>query len=149
MRILDVACGGKMMYFDKNDPRVVFGDIRRAEIKLSDRNFVVEPDVLLDFRALPFPDCTFQIVVFDPPHLLRAGPKSWQAAKYGKLSPAWAQDLKSGFNECWRVLAKNGTLIFKWNECQMSVRRILDLAPIEPLFGHKTKATTKWFVFIK
>ena len=26
--ILDVACGGKMFYFDKNDPRVLFCDKR-------------------------------------------------------------------------------------------------------------------------
>ena len=148
--ILDVACGGKMMWFDKSDPRVVFGDIRRAELTLVDgRKFVVSPDVQFDFRALPFPDNTFQMVVFDPPHLLRAGPRSWQAAKYGKLAPTWEDDLRQGFAECWRVLKVGGVLVFKWNEYQLPVSRVLKLAPAQPLFGHKTKATTKWFVFMK
>lgn len=29
--ILDACCGGKMFYFDKNDPRVLFQDIRKEE----------------------------------------------------------------------------------------------------------------------
>lgn len=32
--ILDVACGSKMFYFDKNDPRVHFNDIRTEEKEL-------------------------------------------------------------------------------------------------------------------
>ena len=28
MKILDPCCGGRMMYFDKEDQRVLFGDIR-------------------------------------------------------------------------------------------------------------------------
>ena len=34
--ILDVACGGKMFYFDKHDPRVLFADIRSLETTLCD-----------------------------------------------------------------------------------------------------------------
>lgn len=30
-KILDACCGGKMFYFDKNDPRVLFQDIRQIE----------------------------------------------------------------------------------------------------------------------
>lgn len=29
--ILDACCGGKMFYFDKNDPRVLFQDIREVK----------------------------------------------------------------------------------------------------------------------
>ncbi len=32
--ILDACCGGKMFYFDKNDPRVLFQDIREVETTL-------------------------------------------------------------------------------------------------------------------
>lgn len=35
---------------------------------------------VLDFRALPYPDESFYLVAFDPPHLVRAGRKSWRAA---------------------------------------------------------------------
>ncbi len=66
--ILDVACGGKMFYFDKHDPRVLFCDIRRIKTTLCDgREFEVNPDIQADFTDLPFEDDSFQVVVFDPP----------------------------------------------------------------------------------
>lgn len=34
--ILDVCCGGRMFYFDKNDPRVLFQDIREESMTLCD-----------------------------------------------------------------------------------------------------------------
>ena len=34
--ILDVCCGGKMFYFDKQDSRVLFQDIREFETTLCD-----------------------------------------------------------------------------------------------------------------
>ena len=34
--ILDACCGGKMFYFDKNDPRVLFQDIRVIDTTLCD-----------------------------------------------------------------------------------------------------------------
>jgi SAM-dependent methyltransferase len=87
----------------------------------------IEPDQVLDFRALPFPDGTFKLVAFDPPHLVRAGPKSWLAAKYGKLSADWRDDLRQGFAECFRVLATDGVLVFKWNETQVKLSEVLPL----------------------
>lgn len=69
--ILDACCGGKMFYFDKNDPRVLFMDCRWVETKLKDRNklrdFEVKPDVVGDFTQMEFADGTFRMVVFDPP----------------------------------------------------------------------------------
>ena len=71
--ILDACCGGKMFYFDKNDPRVLFQDIRCIETKLKDRGklrpFAVSPDVQADFTSMPYADNTFRMVVFDPPPL--------------------------------------------------------------------------------
>ena len=34
--ILDACCGGKMFYFNKNDDRVLFQDIRNFETVLCD-----------------------------------------------------------------------------------------------------------------
>ncbi|WP_260846596.1 class I SAM-dependent methyltransferase [Shewanella algae] len=149
-----------MMWFDKKNPEVVFGDIRQETITVTDRSHgklegkrtvQIEPDTLMDFRALPFDDCHFKLVSFDPPHLVRAGPKSWLAAKYGKLSDNWRDDLSKGFSECFRVLEPGGVLVFKWNETQVKVREVLDLAPIPPLFGHLSgrKGLTHWLVFMK
>lgn len=142
-----------MFYFDKHDDRVLYNDIRREEHILCDgRIFTVSPDTVVDFRALPYPDASFFLVVFDPPHLERCGPRSWQGKKYGKLTKAtWREDLNAGFKECWRVLKPCGTLIFKWNETQISVRQVLACIPQRPIFGHTTTANLKthWMTFFK
>ena len=68
--VLDPASGSRMMYFDKTDDRVLFGDIRTESHVLCDgRALNIEPDMEMDFRSLPFDDGTFRVVVFDPPHL--------------------------------------------------------------------------------
>lgn len=149
-----------MMWFDRQHPDVVFGDKRSETITVTDRShgnasgtrtLRIEPDTLIDFRALPYQDDSFKLVAFDPPHLERAGPRSWLAAKYGKLSDNWRDDLRMGFAECFRVLATDGVLVFKWNETQVKVRDVLALTPVQPLFGHPTgrKGLTHWLVFMK
>ena len=66
--ILDVCCGGKMFYFDKNDPRVLFQDIRMVETTLCDgRKFEVNPDIQADFTSMPYPDNHFRLVVLTLP----------------------------------------------------------------------------------
>lgn len=114
------------------------------------RTLRIEPDTLIDFRALPFPDGAFNLVSFDPPHLVRAGPRSWLAAKYGKLGQDWRDDLRAGFAECFRVLATDGVLVFKWNETHVRVSEVLALTPVQPLFGHISgrKGLTHWLVFM-
>lgn len=158
--ILDPCCGSRMMWHDRANPAVVFGDCRSETITVTDRShgnadgtrtLVIEPDVLLDFRDLPYPDESFKLVAFDPPHLCRAGPKSWLAAKYGKLGTDWQDDIRKGFEECLRVLEPGGTLVFKWNETQVKIGEVIKLAPQPPLFGHLSgrKGLTHWLVFMK
>jgi hypothetical protein len=149
-----------MMWFDRGHPDAVFGDRRRETLTVTDRShgradgtrtLTVDPDMLMDFRDLPFGDNTFRLVAFDPPHLVRAGPRSWLAAKYGKLGQDWRDDLRAGFAECFRVLHPDGTLVFKWNETQVKLREVLELTPYAPLFGNTSgkKAGTHWLVFMK
>jgi hypothetical protein len=150
--ILDPACGSRMFYFDKTNPAVLFGDIRAESHILCDgRTLHICPDEKMDFRALPFPDESFYLVVFDPPHLLRAGPKSWMAKKYGRLSPDYEADLRAGFAECFRVLKTHATLIFKWNETQIPVSQIIRLCDYPPVIGNKQpkQTGTHWLVFFK
>ncbi len=150
--ILDVCCGSKMFYFDKSDQRVLFGDIRDEDHILCDgRALEIKPDVLLDFRNLQFEDNTFNLVVFDPPHLVKAGSNSWLALKYGKLGQNWKEDIKQGFSECFRVLQVGGILIFKWNEIQVPTSEILKLTDNKPVFGHRSgkRSGTHWITFIK
>lgn len=159
-RVLDPCCGSRMMWLDRQNPDVVFGDIRSETIVVTDRShgnasgtrtLRIEPDTLMDFRCLPFSDNSFRLVAFDPPHLEHAGAKSWLSAKYGKLSENWRDDLRDGFAECFRVLDGDGVLIFKWNETQIKVSEVLALTPIRPLFGHLSgrKGLTHWLVFMK
>lgn len=151
-QVLDVCCGSRMFYFDKKDQRVLFGDQRKESHTLCDgRALEISPDVLLDFRNLQFNDNSFSVVVFDPPHLVKAGDKSWLALKYGKLGRNWQEDIKQGFSECFRVLKPNGVLIFKWNEIQIPVKEILALTDQKPVFGHKSgkRSDTHWMTFIK
>lgn len=148
------------MYFDRTHPDVLFGDQRSETVIVTDRShgridgvrtLRIEPDVMLDFRALPFADGAFKLVAFDPPHLVRAGKRSWLAAKYGKLGTDWRSDLRAGFAECFRVLDANGVLVFKWNETQVKLAEVLALTPNQPLFGNTSgrKAGTHWLVFMK
>ena len=156
--ILDPACGSRMFYFDRADPRVSFGDIRHEQHSLPDkssaggkRKLIIEPDQVMDFRDLPFPSDTFFLVVFDPPHLVNHGSKSWLALKYGRLQQHWRDDLRAGFAECFRVLRPGGTLVFKWNEHDIPLREILALTDEKPVIGNRNgkNAKSHWVVFLK
>ena len=159
-RVLDPCCGSRSMWFNKNHPDVIFGDFRSETVSVTDRShgkidgrrvLKIEPDMSVDFRAMPFESDSFHLVAFDPPHIVRAGPKSWMASKYGKLGMDWREDLRQGFAECFRVLAPNGVLVFKWNETQIKLSEIVPLSPWPPLFGQVSgrKGMTHWLVFMK
>lgn len=112
--VLDPCCCGRMMWFDRQDQRTLFGDIRSEQHALCDgRAFCITPDLNMDFRVTPFADESFRLVAFDPPHLRDAGRDSWLRAKYGILGDDWREDLRLGFAECFRVLKPEGVLIFK------------------------------------
>jgi len=154
--ILDPASSMRSFYFNKKDERVVFGDIREDETHLltNGQTIKIKPDQVMDFRNIPYPDKSFQCVVFDPPHMLRLSEKSWMRKKYGVLdSQTWRQDLTQGFAECFRVLKTNGTLIFKWNEVSIPLKEILALAPPphKPVLGHPSgkRMGTHWVLFMK
>jgi SAM-dependent methyltransferase len=150
--ILDPCCGSKMFWFDKENENVLFCDIRNESHILCDgRKLNICPDEINDFRNLPYKDKSFNLIVFDPPHLNKLGKNSWMAKKYGVLSDNWKDDLSKGFNECWRVLKPKGTLIFKWNVNQIKMKEILSCFSQKPLFGQTTtiNLNTFWMVFYK
>lgn len=150
MKILDVCCGGRMFWFDKKEPHTIYMDIRTFSGELCDgRKFNVNPDVIGDFRNIPFEDNTFDMVVFDPPHLVKGGDNGWQIIKYGKLNKeSWKEDIRKGFEECFRVLKQEGVLIFKWNEQQIKINEVLPLCPFKPIFGQRGNGKTHWLVFL-
>ena len=156
--VLDVCCGSRMFWYQRKDRRAVYCDNRQEAHELKDksskggsRTLIIEPDYQCDFTALPFIDNCFSLVVFDPPHLIRNGRSGWLAKKYGKLGMNWEEDIRQGFAECFRVLKPEGTLIFKWNEHEIPVSKIVSLAPEQPLLGNRGGRTAKthWIVFMK
>ena len=152
--ILDPASSMRSFYFDKNDNRVLFGDIREDETHLlcNNQTIHIKPDEVMDFRNIPYPDNAFQCVIFDPPHMLKLSEKSWIRKKYGVLdSLSWRDDIQQGFAECFRVLKPNGTLIFKWNETSIKLSEILTLTDQKPVLGHPSgkRMGTHWVLFIK
>lgn len=152
MKILDACCGSKMFWYNKHEPHTTYLDNRQLTAHYQDRNLVrtvkIAPDIQGDFRDLPFDDNTFDLVVFDPPHLLHAGKNSWLRLKYGVLPENWQPYLKSGFNECLRVLKPTGVLLFKWNSDQIKFSKVMKVFNQQPIFGDR-RSKTRWSVFIK
>jgi len=152
--VLDVCCGPRGMWFDKNDQRALYLDNRREthidNYPCGTKTNIIDPDIIGDFTNINQPDNSFYHVVFDPPHIKRN--KLGQITKkYGNLQDGWQDMIRQGFKECFRVLKPNGTLIFKWNEVQFPVKDVLKLTDKKPLYGHKSgkKMQTHWICFIK
>ena len=158
-KILDVTCGSRTIWFNKNHPAAVYCDIREEELTgiwkneygQSERKCIVKPDIQCDFTDLPFEDESFCLVVFDPPHLRYSGENSWLAKKYGRLDEHWPEILHDGFRECMRVLKEDGVLIFKWAETDIPAQKVWKAIGQRPLFGHHSgkKSNTFWGCYMK
>ena len=153
-KVLDVCCGPRGMWFDKHDKRALYLDKRNEEhsndYASGKKSMTISPDIIGDFTDIKQPDNSFYLVVFDPPHIKRNA-LGEITKRYGNLEGDWEEMLRKGFEECFRVLKPNGTLIFKWNEVQFPLKEILKLTDKKPLFGHKSgkKMQTHWIAFIK
>lgn len=148
--ILDPCCGSRMFYFDKNNPLVDFRDNRVVHETLCDgRVLDVEPDTIGDVTHIDADDGAYHLVIFDPPHLDVGN--GWQVEKYGKLPQDWQRFMKNAFAECWRVLAVNGTLVFKWYEYHIPLSELRKYFPCEPVIGNRkpTNSKTHWLLFYK
>jgi hypothetical protein len=152
--ILDACCGSRMFWFNKKQPNTLFCDIREYDKGFIDnrQNRELHPDKIMDFRKMSFPNKSFKLVVFDPPHLIGKPDGCRMTKTYGSLNAeTWQSDIKKGFDECWRVLEDYGVLIFKWNDASKSRKELLELLDKQPLFGHPngSKIPTHWFCFMK
>ena len=112
--ILDVTCGMRGIWFQKNEPHTIYCDQRSEHhesnygTKTAHRTIDVDPDIECDFTNLPFKDDMFNLVVFDPPHIKGASDKAWITKMYGSLDDTWPELIRDGFNECMRVLKVGG-----------------------------------------
>lgn len=154
-KIIDICCGGRLFWVNKDHPAAVYMDIRQEPLqKLSNgAMFEVKPDIVADFTNIPFPDNTFSMVIFDPPHL-KCGHKSFLYKKYGTLNKDWQKSLTKGFSEAFRILKPYGSLIFKWSDSSIPLKDILKLTDVCPLIKHSVlsnskKSKTHFVVFMK
>lgn len=155
--ILDVTCGARSIWFQKNESHTIYCDRRKEEYDacfgkdLKHRHLSIDPDVICDFTELPFPDNTFKLVVFDPPHVANFNENAWLTKRYGTLKDGWQEMLRKGFKECMRVLSIGGVLIFKWSDVSISTREVINVLGQNPLFGHRSgkKMNTHWLCFMK
>ncbi|MCL1789893.1 MAG: class I SAM-dependent methyltransferase [Peptococcaceae bacterium] len=142
-----------MFYFDKDNPHVLFCDSRAGLFRMTEpgRVFDVSPDMIADVTSLPFSDGSFWHIILDPPQLTSCSDLSDMKIHYGKLQKPWEPFIKAAFDECWRVLKVNGTLIFKWNEHDIKLQRVLDCIGRRPIYGQKNtrNAKTHWLCFFK
>ncbi|MGF3073211.1 class I SAM-dependent methyltransferase [Facklamia sp. P13069] len=149
MKILDACCGSRMFWYDKNNENTIYQDIRKEIFDIHRKHVDVNPDILADFKNMPYTDNEFDLVIFDPPHLKWAGPNSVMKAQYGQLDiNNWQDDISKGFDECLRVLKPTGTLIFKWSDCQIHIKEVLANIKHKPILGDK-RGKTRWLVFVK
>jgi len=162
MRILDATCGFKGIWFQKNHPFVTFMDKRKGKINtMNDGNninknqvFNIKPDVVSEWKDAPFPNNYFDMIIFDPPHIIRKKDRKigWIEKKYGYFyEDTWKHELKIGIEKLFYVLKPNGVFILKWCDVNKQLSELLKLFPYKPLFGtvNNHKTTEHWVCFIK
>lgn len=130
MRILDLSAGNRAIWYNKKHPLAIYID-KRAKVK---------PDIVCSSNKIPFWPQTFDLVVFDPPHL-NTGRKSKMSKVYGHHTTKQILNLlKKTSREAHRVTKPNALMALKWNTHDIKLQRVFDLMPDwEPLFGHLTK----------
>jgi len=163
MKILDATAGSKMMWYEKNHPLVTYLDSRKGKISYQYPNspkkvtIKINPDVVADWtKTIPFDDGEFDVVLFDPPHIIQSSNKGIMAMKFTVLSPDdWKQTLKKGIDELFRVLKPNGMFILKWCESCKSVDEVIKLFSYPAVFGTNQRSKRKnsgdicWVCFLK
>lgn len=130
MRILDMSAGNRAIWFNKHNPLCKFIDIRPE----------VNPELVMDSTNMDFHNDTFDLIVFDPPHV-NAGRKSDLSHYYGHHTTEQIRTIiKGSGKEAHRVSKSNALMAFKWGNHDMKLNKVLDLMPNwEPLFGHLTR----------
>lgn len=157
--ILDVCCGPRMFYGPESKDRtdVIYMDIRRADLEYTHKDsgtvseWHIDPDIIGDFRDIPFESDMFSLVVFDPPHIHRESDSGIIVQKYGKLTAEWKDDLRRGFRECMRVCRPGGFVNFKWSESEIPMSEVSPLFPCPPMYYQRRGAQRSgyWAMFRK
>lgn len=130
-RILDMTAGAREIWFEPG--RAVF----------IDKRMIVRPDVVASWPELPFKSGIFDLIIFDPPHLMNTTGRF--AERYGPMTVAQlTQDLLAGAREARRVARDGAMMALKWATHDVGLHRVLSHLPgWRPLFGHKVGTRTR------
>ena len=113
--------GARVLDATANRRKMWTGVEHKGEMVFMDIDPEVKPDVVGDFREMPFPADNFDVIVFDPPHLpvAAASPQSSVRYKrdYGLARSAHADNISECFGpflrEAARVLKADGLVFAK------------------------------------
>ena len=75
--ILDACCGSRLFWFDKAEPHTTYMDRREEQFEIHGKKINVKPDVVADFRDMPFDDETFNLTARNSPTSKVAGCKGF------------------------------------------------------------------------
>lgn len=103
-KLLDfyVAPDARILDCTANRRRMWEGVVRAPAPIFMDLDPTVGPDVVGDFRALPFPDASFDVLVFDPPHLPQAATSPGSSASPCDTTPRRATSRSVANGRSWK-----------------------------------------------
>jgi hypothetical protein len=144
-RILDATAGNRVIWKTKDDSRILFIDVE-PELE-------VKPDIVMNCTKTDFPDKSFNLIVFDPPHGFggkvgegfhtcrnkkeaEAFSRKWGYEKgnlahcyYGvdkfKTRPQVLRFVYLASKEFYRILQDTGILFVKWTSYQIHLDKAL------------------------
>ena len=145
MKIIDLFCGNRAIWYNKNHPLVTYVDHRES----------VKPDIVADSGELPkIIGVDYDLVILDPPHM-NMGKKSDIAKRYGHYTThEILTTIERVGDEAHRISKESALMVLKWNDHDIKLKKVLDLLhKWEPLCGHLTKdepgSKTYWVLLKK
>ena len=138
--IIDATAGNRTMWTMKDSPDIIYVDM--------EKRLEVPPTLFCDNRHMPFRDDSVDTVFWDPPHMWGVYTRTFAMPsrelqrkilpKKKSMDPYYGvdkYDTKQGLiaylfytqREFKRILKPDGILWFKWNECSITLRSVLNV----------------------
>lgn len=138
--ILDATAGNRTMWKTKDSEHIIYIDM--------EKKLTIKPTIFCVNHKTPFPDATFDSIIYDPPHFhsdkssfyvipdKESFKKKWQG--YGDVPRYYGGDkynsksellshVHKAQKEFLRILKDDGLIWLKWNESKIKLGTILIL----------------------